>query len=104
MTSKHTPGKWKAGDGRPDHKMVWRDDGPGVNYKRIAAHVHNDADRRLIAAAPEMYEALVRLLEASGHVSPFGGDASVKTVRLAGKYMEAIDKAHAAIAKAEGRS
>ena len=51
-------------------------------------------------AARALLAALEGLLAASGHMSPFAGEASVKGVRLAGKYMEAHDAALAAIAQA----
>lgn len=51
----------------------------------------------------ELLSALKGLIQASGHMSPFGGTASVANVRLAGKYMKALDFAQAAIAKAEAK-
>jgi hypothetical protein len=57
-----------------------------------------------MAAAPDLGAALEGLLAASQHVSPFGGESSVKAVRLAGKYMEAVDAAERAIKKAKGQS
>lgn len=48
----------------------------------------------------ELVEALAGLIAASGHMSPFGSEASVKNVRLAGRYMAAIDRANAVLKKA----
>lgn len=45
--------------------------------------------------------ALKNLIGASGHMSPFGGEASVKAVRRAGKYMEALEAAQAALDEAD---
>lgn len=45
-------------------------------------------------------EALENLINASGHMSPFGTEATVKNVRLAGKYMQALDAARAALTNA----
>lgn len=57
----------------------------------------------LHAAAPELLEAMEELIANSDHISPFGSDvSSVKRVRLAGKYIKALDNAKAAIRKAKG--
>ena len=45
--------------------------------------------------------ALENLINASGHISPLNGEASVKAVRLAGKYMKALDEARQALEQAE---
>jgi hypothetical protein len=47
----------------------------------------------MLAGAPDMLAALKGLIEASGHISPFGPEPSVKAVRLAGKYMAAFERA-----------
>jgi hypothetical protein len=47
--------------------------------------------------------ALTNLIKASGHMSPLGGEASVKNVRLAGKYMEALVAARALLPKSAER-
>jgi hypothetical protein len=45
----------------------------------------------------ELRAALKELIAASQHVSPFGGNASVKAVRLAARYMAAHDRAVALV-------
>lgn len=85
--------KWTAANG--DRVSVINDD-----TCEIVARVANHKHRALVAAAPDLRAALKGLIAASGHMSPFGGEASVKGVRLAGKYMEALDAANAALAKA----
>ena len=52
---------------------------------------------RLRKINAELAASLRGLIKASQHMSPFGGEASVKGVRLAGKYMEALDRAEAAL-------
>ena len=73
----------------------------------IIPYKENSTERRaaiarLITAAPDLLEALENLINASDHISPFGGESSVKAVRLAGKYMKAFDEARAALACAQG--
>ena len=53
--------------------------------------------------ATTLLAALRGLIDASGHMSPFGPEPSVKNVRLAGKYMGALDRARSAIKAAEGK-
>ena len=61
---KHTPGPWKAHptghsrSGKPDYEIHWSDDG-----ECVAEVVHGEADAHLIAAAPELLEALKRSFE-----------------------------------------
>ena len=49
----------------------------------------------------ELVAALQALMSASGHMSPFGNCPSVKSVRLAGKYMAAFDAAQALVKRAK---
>jgi hypothetical protein len=58
-----------------------------------------DEIERLTAERDTLRAALKALIEASGHMSPFGGEASVKNVRKAGKYMKALEAAEAALEK-----
>jgi phage shock protein A len=48
----------------------------------------------------ELTTALENLIGAMGHMSPFGSDASVRNVRLAGKFMAALDRAKTSLARA----
>jgi len=60
MIKKHTPGPWKAHatglsrSGLPEYQIHWSDIG-----ECVAEVVHGTADARLIAAAPELLEALI---------------------------------------------
>lgn len=102
--SKHTPGPWKVRQRRtkPPHDYEIEDscpEGHGLVYVRM----HNgeqEANARLIAAAPELFEAArgVDVLYAELHAAM---PAIVN--RPAGDIvMEAVRKARAAIAKATG--
>jgi hypothetical protein len=99
MTS-HTPGPWIVENGL----QVWRDGPSAARSPRICT-LRNAADpvdqlpadqmaanARLIAAAPDMCEALKTLLFNCRH-----GNG------LEAQY-QALDKAESALAKAEGRS
>ena len=86
MTSKHTPGPWRAVKraqpiGWAEWEVAWSDDG-----ELVCDVVYHEADARLIAAAPELLEALVECLECEFAVTD----------------KAAIEKAQAAIAKATG--
>jgi hypothetical protein len=95
-----TPGPWKFTD-RPNDGCCWthhveteqRDDSPvmeGLDYpKAHVADVDGEANARLIAAAPELLEALKQFVS-----HPRVGQIYGATL---------IDAAAAAIAKAEGR-
>lgn len=93
MNTKHTPGPWKAtesfapdGSSRGLHIRAWRNHVaymPGVGHQDFA-------DAALIAAAPELLEALQRIVRAGDRLSinhPLDG---------------LVDEARAAIAKATG--
>lgn len=59
------------------------------------------ADLRQQNAA--LVEALEKLVTQCGEVSPFSGnDVSVRSVRQAGKFMDAVKQARAALALARG--
>ncbi len=111
--SKHTPGPWRIG-GLVRQIMEDRK-GRGAKtegFDRVVAvmppwHEDNstelEANAHLIAAAPELLEALAALTKMCGAVQVFEqGDASVRGVKWAGDFMATLEKAQAAIAKAEG--
>lgn len=98
--TKFTPGPWTVGDASECGYYVWDPQG-----ERIVAEAYPDynqdfeANAALIAAAPEMLEALELMLESFGimraaGVNVLGFDSAV----------EARVKAHNAIAKARGES
>jgi hypothetical protein len=94
--SKHTPGRWYVGaSGRII--MCRMIAGNNVPVAQITGPLPNDeikANARLIAAAPDMLEALRGLLETS---------PPPKGVRLDYSYLLYREAARTAIAKATGR-
>lgn len=99
--SKHTPGPWTAkcrhvsysgGDWPEDEFLQWEVEGPRVPWGRGDFH---QKDAQLMAAAPELLEALKGLLEVADFIS--------ENVPGAGWRM-AQHKARAAINKAEGKA
>lgn len=96
---KFTPGPWSphgtglARSGKPEFEIHWSKYG-----ECVAEIVHGEADARLIAAAPELYEALewaMRFVEQVRAESPApkGGGEDI-----------AYRKAQAALAKARGEA
>ncbi len=90
---KHTPGPWKAYKraepvGFAEYEIHYSDDG-----ECVAEVVHGEADAHLIAAAPDMYEALVSICEYWNG----GPDSAVDAIE------HAMVVANEALAKAEGR-
>ena len=104
MSSKHTPGPWSAYVDRST-KTIAVDIGPDPHGGRpcIVDWTGFDgcdlplnqriANARLIAAAPDLLEALKDMLNAE-NTYPYGG--------MSESEIAAIQKARAAIAKAEG--
>ena len=99
METKHTPGPWQirqpTGDGTA--RLIWRnDEGPdfagetNTNYRMVARDIHSEANAALIAAAPDMIDALRQWA-----VAERMGDAHITQGARASR--------DAAIAKAEGR-
>jgi hypothetical protein len=96
MELKHTPGPWQIeGDEKAEHHWIRPVAGCGYGwvgdrYMSVSGHI-DIHDARLIAAAPELLEALLALLpDAIGnHIG--GPDTQAR-----------IDAARAAIAKATG--
>lgn len=86
----HTPGPWKIGPEYENKKSrsVWHGDF-STTAKTVARFIDSDSSARLIAAAPELLEALKKLLEWGRFPE--------------GYPMQAVSEACRAIAKAEGR-
>jgi hypothetical protein len=88
-TKKHTRGPWKQGG-----YFIWRGDDRRIPIhapkRGRIAEVYREQDAPVIAAAPELLEALERCMGALRVVSP-GGDADPD-----------VECARAAIAKATG--
>jgi hypothetical protein len=109
--NKHTPGPWKAIDVTSEKSLVYRRiDGNGkkmigfAGVYKMKDKSESEANARLIIAAPELLEALHDIV----------GDLAEEYFIRAGTYTDgeplqaalrsALDRAHAAIAKAEGES
>lgn len=104
---KHTPGPWRIAEvegGDPWQYEVRA--GTIPNYYGVVAKVYGigepNANARLIAAAPDLYEALQHIGKLEGQADEYSGagmvdSAHVKALRSASKI------ARAALAKAEGR-
>lgn len=118
MSAKHTPGPWEwvgtdslwGGERKTEEILKAADDGKpyGMHSPRIEHHFDAEqakANARLIAAAPELLEALKSLIRE--HDAVFAGreDGAQDSYYNAhpGRAI-AYQKARAAIAKAEGRS
>lgn len=94
---KHTPGPWKWYEGdEPTHAELYPSDYEGEAVDSIAYHGANwrmkDADKALIAAAPDMYDALS---DAAAWLSCLDD--------LTENEQATLDSIAAALAKAEGR-
>lgn len=93
MNTQHTPGPWVAyptglaRSGLPEYQIHWSDIG-----ECVAETVHGDENARLIAAAPELLEALISARKLWGDYLPARSSAAMRSIRL-------VD---AAIAKATG--
>jgi hypothetical protein len=91
MKNKHTPGPWQVGNFEPKAIFDCNPEGP----QRVANTLNNLADARLIAAAPELLEALkdMRMVFDNGS-NEIHAALEVKN--------DAVRKCRAAIAKATG--
>ena len=98
--SKHTPGSWRVGNSFMESGVFSADGktivalthGSARYYRRQEQIAEQDANARLIAAAPDLLEALMGLRL---YVDPMMGGEEVDN---------AIRAANAAIAKAEGET
>lgn len=108
MTSKHTPGPWVAYELAPEDPSwgaceIWpaqndREDDDGT-AKPVATMVMGVENARLIAAAPELLEALMEAVEC--------GMVPITSAREGGaathsRHVRCADQIRAAIAKAAG--
>lgn len=91
---KHTPGPWLArkvaGTFLPG-QIGWAID-YNEEQEQVVDYVYKEADARLIAAAPDLLDALENVIESWG------------LGLLPHEDSEALDQARAAIAKAKGES
>ncbi len=98
MMTERTPGPWEAEAGQPmagdDWVGVYAEDAvPGHKMPAMCYGPEQDANARLIAAAPELLEALRRVLDTNN-----GGEHGEN---IEG-WLDARRDAVSAIAKAEG--
>ena len=103
MTTKHTPGPWYVGSGTYECRNIYSvasvTDDDGFTYQPIVASAEDDgikcwdANARLIAAAPDLLEALQDVDALWTHHSVAHGN---------GKISPLHEKVIAAIAKATG--
>lgn len=91
---KHTPGPWNAHK-YPDVK-TWS----VASDKSIASKIECEANATLIAAAPELLEALEALVLADTAICENTGTKSDQAMNR----IAALDKANSAIARARGES
>lgn len=102
--TKFTPGPWVAVDEGRGRDRNWCVMVPEESrFGPYIATIHNTADHakanaHLIAAAPELYEALEAVLDLRENTSPFGGELQ------ADRIDRTIEAASAALAKARGES
>ena len=95
-TTKHTPGPLKAVQIIIENSpCTWAVQRKSIREQwgkpSVATYIDNEADARLFAAAPAMYEALQSILEFYEWSNSNGAEQA------------AYDKAMAALAQAEGR-
>ena len=102
--SKATPGPWSIFDElvitAPEHGSVAFAYGPSMPEKSEVGR-RSLANARLIAAAPELLEALKDCLQTLTD-SRLGTYQYMEGSEIYGDFRESADKARAAIAKAEG--
>lgn len=92
MKSKHTQGPWIAAKTPGQGLIISESTGDNV------AVTYDSKDRNIVAAAPDMYEALVELLQSAEYIY------RVHLEEISGgfKLAQDIRRAQAAIYKAEG--
>ena len=114
--AKHTPGPWQTGRkgnecriyADPDQHAIAKTYGIGLNGIGVCELTGpmNQADARLIAAAPELLEALKLWLDIhdkpAGFIGKFGKSLTEAIAAQEVKVNAAAAAARAAIAKAEG--
>lgn len=95
MNTQHTPGPWKYGVADSTTAYVFEDDGTTVArlsaVENTTAHTHLYSNARLIAAAPELLEALREMTHALD---------VMQWKRLGSTLGKPYNKARAAITKA----
>ena len=85
----YTPGPWYASKG-PDKSIIYQDAKP----KQDIAAVWRHENANLLAAAPELLEALEEIIASNPSI--------LATERSALRYVQAVEKARKVIGKARG--
>lgn len=94
MSAKHTPGPWTQGTSKIGLTCVWLDgiteqrDGRGLGPENTWIDCNTEANARLIAAAPDLLEALKACDEAMSYMSEYD-----IPLTLPGQVKDAIAKA-----------
>ena len=79
MADKHTPGPWKIGTPPPNgEQTVGTDQGLMVAVATTGAGVKTKANAHLIAAAPDLYAALVHAQQNMPHPDQMSDEALAK--------------------------
>ena len=101
--SKHTPGPWAIYVNAPSDIVIRKMSKDGYELCAIARVSSGYANARLIAAAPELLEALARLEFAAQCRDNTMGDPS-RLIQVKAELASAARQARAAIAKATGEN
>lgn len=97
---KHTPGPWKLGYSETfGHQVLIQTEYPCDSTRIILAQSHNEANARLIAAAPDLLEACKALLEEWKSRT-----AMIESCDLTEEEDRAVELAESAITKATGET
>lgn len=105
MSSKHTPGPWELAE-KFNCVEVRAVDGPYIANCNQSAAIDwriKEANARLIAAAPEMFEALDTIGGLSRALRQ-GGPDPMDLQGLSDALEEAVDLANSLVAQIEGRA
>ena len=92
MKTRHTPGPWMAVKTKDQGLIISESTGDNV------AVTYDSKDRNIVAAAPDMYEALVELLQSAEYIYR----VHIKEISGGFKLAQDIRRAQAAIYKTEG--
>ena len=101
--NKHTPGPWEYGEQEGEY-VIWNPD-IGTIATTCADMADQEANAALIAAAPELLEALQGLMDAFIHTegNKRGNQAKTDIIKYNQPHVSgALNRARHAIAKAEG--
>lgn len=101
MKTKHTPGPWTVIDKPGYYQTIRTDNHVIADVRMIGGYPYNSGDAALIAAAPELLEALEL---AEQHLAAMHQITSETygPETLSQKYTESLDIIRTAIAKAKG--